>query len=100
MSRFTIENPPIPRDAISDSKTLADPPNYVAVLKIGHAPAWIEGAEYECDRIVTMLECDIESYDRFIDKALMGAFTLADGEINRCKARREALLSIVARLTA
>lgn len=56
MSRFTIERPPIPRDAIADSKTLADPPQYVGIVKIGHADAWIEGAEYEHDRIMALVE--------------------------------------------
>lgn len=59
--RFQVRHPPIPRDAISDELTREDPPSYVAVVPIGHADAWIAGAEYEAQRISDALWSLIEN---------------------------------------
>lgn len=61
--RFTIEHPPIPRDCIRDACVDPEQGSGGAVVKIGHARDWIDGAEYEADRTSMFIERTLERLD-------------------------------------
>jgi hypothetical protein len=54
VTRFAVEKLSGPGDAVYDSARGDEAPP-ATVVKIGHAPSWIDGANYEHDRILDLL---------------------------------------------